>query len=187
MKRVMVLLMLGLMPAIGCREEPVQPLSEYESADLTAAAWDFKVHPNAEFDAELTDLYRKAHFVMNPAAESAPPMAVYTTDNSLEEVAQWYASLYGYARLAENEVNDFSSVAPRAYLTRGDLGEATRAIVPLLEKLELPADVSAVEGEYRGAHISKKDGMPRVTLQRPFYDAPRGTVVDRTFILLVRE
>ncbi len=185
---IVLMIMLFAILSFGCRkEESVKPLSEGESADLSAQAYDFQIYPGSLFDSDLTDLYRKAHFVLNPKATSAPPMAVYLSEDPLEEVAQWYAKKYGYSRVAENEVANFSSVPPRAYYTTGDLGEATRQIVPILEKLNLDADVSAVQGTFRGATISPTGNFPRVTLQRPYYDPIQKKTIDRTFILMVKE
>src|SRR5688500_14289657 len=172
---------------VGCRREsPLKPLSEYESADLQARTYNFQVYPQAKFLEKQTELLRKAHFVLQPTASEAPPMAMYESDAPLEQVAGYYAEKYGY-KVAENETNNFSSAKPEAYYTGGDLGKDVASIKPVLDKLEAKTDISKATGTYRGAHINPSANMPRVTLQRPYFDLINSQVVDKTLILLVRE
>ena len=172
---------------IGCRREsPLKPLSEYESADLQARTYNFQVYPQSKFLEKQTELLRKAHFVMQPTATEAPPMAMYEVDAPLEQVASFYADKYGY-KVAENATNNFSSAKPEAYYSSGDLAKDVAGIKPVLEKLKSTTDVSSAVGAYRGAHINPSENMPRVTLQRPYFDLVNGQVVDKTLILMVRE
>ena len=168
------------------KESAIKPLSEYESADLQARAYNFQVYPGARFLEKQTELLRKAHFVMAPNATEAPPMAMYDTEASLDQVAKFYADKYGY-ELAANETNNFSSVKPEAYLISGNLSTDAQNIKPIIEKLGVPSDLSKAQGEYRGAHISPAENMPRVTVQRPYFDVANSQTVDRTLILMVRE
>lgn len=113
-------------------------------------------------------------------------MAIYDTEAALDQVAQFYADRYGY-KLAANETNNFSTLKPDAYYSSGDLGKDVQAIKPVLDQLNVPTDVSKASGEYRAVHINPSENMPRVSLQRPYFDLISGQVVDRTQILLVRE
>jgi len=184
----MILVLVSIVVLSGCRkEETLQPLSEYESADVQARAYNFQIHPGAKFLEAETALLRRAHFVLQPDATEAPPMAMYETDAPLEEVATYYAEKYGFPRVAENELNNFSSAKPAAYFTTGDLAKDTEQVKPILEKLKSTVDTSKAAGPYRGAHISATGNMPRVTLQRPYFNLVRGEVADRTLIVMVRE
>lgn len=187
MKRVAGCWLLVAVSLVGCRKEsPLRPLSEYESADLQARTYNFQVYPGARFLEKQTELLRRAHFVMQPNATEAPPMAMYDTEAALDQVAQFYADRYGY-KLAANQTNNFSSVQPDAFYTSGDLAKDVQTIKPVLDQLEVQTDLSKASGEYRAAHISPSENMPRVSLQRPYFDLISGQVVDRTQILLVRE
>ena len=186
MKRFAVVVALAAI-AGACREEsPLKPLTEYESADLQARTYNFQVYPASTFLEKQTEQLRKAHFVMQPTATEAPPMAMYDTDAALDQVAAFYAEKYGY-KLAENSTNNFSPARPEAYYTGGDLSKDVQQIKPVLDKLGSQTDVSKAVGEYRGAHINPSENMPRVTLQRPYFDLVNSRVVDRTLILMVRE
>jgi hypothetical protein len=171
----------------GCREKSLEPMTASESADLQAKVYGFQVYPGARFLEEQTDLLRRAHFVMQPDAVEAPPMAMYSTPAPLEEVANFYAGKYGYERVAADEVNDFSSVKPAAYYTAGDLAADAMAVDPVLEQLDRRLSHGEIHGQWRGAHISARDDLPRVTLQRPFVDMVNDRIVDETLILMVRE
>jgi hypothetical protein len=185
--RMQLKLVLTAFLVIACqRESAIKPLSEYESADLQARAYNFQVYPAARFLEKQTELLRKAHFVMAPNATEAPPMAMYDTDAPLDDVAKFYAGKYGY-ELAANETNNFSSVKPEAYFMSGNLAADAQNIKPILEKLKVPADLARAQGEYRGAYISPAENMPRVNLQRPYFDVANSQTVDRTLILMVRE
>ncbi len=169
------------------KEEKIEPVSSYESADIQARAYNFRVIPKSRFLEPQTDLLRRAHFVLTPASKEAPPMAMYENDASVDEVAKWYAAQYEYGEIAPDVANNFSSVKPMAYYLKGDLAVDTPPIKPILEKLAVNTDLSAAKGEYRGAHISPKPGFPRVTIQRPWFDAVNGKVVNTTMVLMVRE
>lgn len=162
-------------------------MSAEESAELQAHAYNFQVYPGAKFLEEQTELLRRAHFILQPDAIEAPPMAMYSTAAPLEEVAQFYASKYGYERIAPDEVNEFSSVKPAAYYTEGDLAADAQAVVPILEQMNRTLSLDRISGRWKGAHISTRDDMPRVTLQRPYVDIANDRVVDETLILMVRE
>ncbi len=183
-----LVLALFLFVLASCRSEELQPLSEYETADLKASAYNFHVYPKAKFLSAQTDVLRKAHFAMQPGAKKAPPMAMYDSDAPIEAVGKFYAEKYGYGSVAESEVNNFSSLKPRAYYLRGNLAADSSAIKPILEKLKMTTDISKAFGEYRGAHISPRPpDLPRVTIQRPYFDLVSSTVVDRTLIIIVKE
>jgi hypothetical protein len=178
---------LAVVALVGCqRESEMEPLSEYESADLQARAYNFQVYPGARFLQAQTDVLRRAHFVIQPKATEAPPMAMYDSEAPLDQVANFYAERYGY-QLAANSTNNFSSVKPNAYYTGGDLTKDVAQVKPILDQLKMNTDISEAKGEYRGVHIDPSENMPRVTLQRPYFDVVNGQVVDRTLILMVRE
>ncbi|HVT44733.1 MAG TPA: hypothetical protein VMT00_10110 [Thermoanaerobaculia bacterium] len=186
--RLMLLLFLILLVSTACRKEAeLAPLSEYESADVQAQAYNFHVFPGSRFLQAQTELLRRAHFAMQPEATEAPPMAVYDTDASIEDVARFYASRYGYPQIAANEAANFSSIRPLAYYTSGDLATDAAAVKPILEKLGMESDVSKAVGPYRGAYVASQRNLPRVNIQRPYHDVFAGEIVDRTLILMVRE
>ena len=186
MKRLQVLLAIAacLVALSSCREEPaVEVLDEYESADLAARAWSFQVYPGATFLPAFTDAYRRSHSILNPDSPEAPPIAVYETDDPVEEVAAFYVDTYGYGTV-DHEPDDQEDPA---YFTTGDLGVDTRNIADLLAELGYEHDLSRIEGEWRGAHIAPTGPYPRVTIQRPYYHFDTGEIRDRTLILMVRE
>jgi hypothetical protein len=189
MSRSLRILALSLLivAAAACRQEKaVEPLSDYESADVQAKAFNFQIYPGARFVENQTELLRRAHFVMNPDATEAPPMAVYDTDAPLEEVAKFYAGKYGY-ELAQNEANDFKTVKPQAYYTTGELAASAESVKPIADQLNLKPDYSKAQGPYRGAYFSPQVTLPRVTLQRPYFDLQSSQIVDKTLIVMVRE
>lgn len=171
---------------LSCGGEKAEPLSDAESADVQAKAFNFQVYPGAQFLDGQTDLLRRAHFVMQPDAVDAPPLAVYDTDGSLGDVAKFYAEKYGYT-LAENEANDFKTIKPSAYYLTGDLAADAAGIAPVAEKLQTGTDISKATGSYRGAYFEAQTSLPRVSLQRPYFDIAKSEVIDRTLIVMVRE
>ena len=186
MKKKALILICTALLAVACRREKAQELNQYESADLQATSYNFQVFPGAAYLAPQTELLRRAHFVLQPKATSAPPMAMYDTDASLEEVAKFSAGKYEYV-VAENETNNFSSVKPEAYYTSGDLQADTLQVKPILEQLKVQSDLTKATGSWKGAHISPKTNLPRVTLQRPYFDFINSRTVDKTLILMVKE
>lgn len=167
----------------ACAEEPEKvPLAEWEVADLQAARYDFRAFPGAVHLEHQTSLLQRAHFILNPDATEAPPTLVLEADAPLEQVAKWYAETNGYATIAESP-----SEGAAAYYRSGDLREDALAAKPLFQALSIEADVDGARGRYRAAHISPTTRLPRVTLQRPWFDALNGRVVDSTLIVMVRE
>ncbi|MEO8217519.1 MAG: hypothetical protein ABI718_10605 [Acidobacteriota bacterium] len=187
MRRVSKLsLFLLLALSAACGKEEVKPLSQYESANVQARAFNFQVYPGAKFQENQTDILRRAHFVLQPAATEAPPMAVYVTADPVEKVAAFYADKYGY-KIADNLSNDFSAAKPQAYFLTGDIGKDAEAIKPVADKLNLKLDPAKAKGEYRGAFFAPQASLPRVSLQRPYLDLHSGDVIDKTLIVMVRE
>lgn len=176
-----------VLAAIGCRKEADRPVAEYEVAGLQARAYNFQVYPGSTFLKEQTDILRRGSLKMHAYLTEAPPMAMYETGATIDEVAEFYRDKYGYARIAENEMNSFSAAKPNAYFSTGDLRADLESIRPLIDELKLKVEYGKVGGKYRGAYLAPKPGMPRVTLQRPFFDLVRNEVIDRTLIVLVRE
>jgi hypothetical protein len=184
-KRIMVVVFVALALAACRKEKSMQPMSEYESAEVQARAFNFLVYPAARLLQPETDVLKKASFVLQPGLKAAPPMVMYDTDAKLEDVAAFYAQKYGYT-ISDSDAN-FKAVKPKAYYTTGDLSVDTARIKPLLIKLHMSDDVSAASGTYRGAYIAPEINLPRVTLQRPYFDIVTRKVVDRTLIIMVRE
>jgi hypothetical protein len=186
-KRALLIALLVILLLPACRRErAVQPLSDYESADVQAKAFNFQIYPGARFLEEQTDLLRRAHFAMNPDAKEAPPMALYESDAPLEQVAQFYGEKYGY-RIADNMANDFKTVKPQAYYTTGTLEQDIEGVKGLANKLELNTDFEKAQGAYRAAYFSPQVTLPRVSLQRPWFNSLSSEVVDSTLIVMVRE
>jgi hypothetical protein len=178
-------LVLVLTAVLGCRKEP--SVSDYETADAQSRGYNFIVYPGARYLAELTELVKKAHFVLVPNAKEAPQTALYDTDASLEDVANFYAKQYGYGNVAADQTGNLSSVRPPAYYRSGDLHADAVSSKPILDKLQLNVDVNKAQGRYRGANIDAQPNHPHVTLSRPYFDQTRQLTVDRTLIMLVRE
>ncbi len=111
---------------------------------------------------------------------------IYDTDASVDEVATFYARAYGYAGVAPDATNNLSAAKPAAYYRTGDLATDTKAIEPLLPKLNLHTDVSRAAGSYKAAEIAGKANRPRVTVQNPYFDVTTSQVVPRTMILMAR-
>jgi len=186
MNRSLAVLGLIVLLLAACRKEKSQPLSQYESAEVQARAFNFQIYPGARFLERQTEMLRQAHFVLQPAATEAPPMALYDTDAPLEKVAEFYAQKYGY-QIAQNQANDFKSVKPSAYYFVGDLAASGNEIKPILEKMKVTADLTRSTGAFRGAYFAPQVHLPRVSLQRPYFDLVESKVVDRTQVVLVKE
>jgi hypothetical protein len=171
----------------ACSQKESKPLSADESAEVQAAAYDFQVYPGSQFLPQLTDLFRRAHFVLQPGATAAPPMAAYQTDASVREVAEFYAKTYGYEAVAEDPSKATTYGAPKAYYRSGDVRADAEGGKELYAKLNLTPDFSKASGNYEGAHISATPRYPRVTVQRPYFDLQQSRMVDKTLILMVKE
>lgn len=174
-KAILSFLLITVLSMTGCGKAP----------PFAGDSERFPAYPGAVKLDEMTDLFNRAHRIMNPEDTEQIELMLFETRSSVDKVATWYAEMYGLGSVAEDQVNDFSAIPPRAYYRSGDLAADARQIEPLLEALDLEIDVDAIEGTYRGAHIDPVYKKPRVTLQRPYVDPVRGEVVDRTLILLV--
>jgi len=148
-------------------------------------AFSFVVYPGSRYLAQLTELTKQAHKAIKPS-EEPPPVAIYDTDASVEDVATFYAKSYGYPNIAPDATNNLSSAKPPAYWRSGDLATDNATAAPLLEKLNVKADLSKAQGAYRAVEIAPKPNRPRVTIQRPYFDVTTSTVVNRTLILMAR-
>ncbi len=157
-----------------------------ENGENETEAFSFVVYPGSRYLADLTELTKRAHKVLSPNQPETPPTAIYDTDASLEDVANFYAKSYGYASVAPDATNNLSAAKPQAYYRSGDLATDTKAIQPLLQKMGVSTDASKATGGYRAAEISPKQNRPRVTVQRPYFDVMKSQVVDRTLILMAR-
>lgn len=187
MRRLIVLAACVVLLSSCVKENKVEPVSEYESADIQAKSYDFHVYPGSRFLGGPTDLMRRTYMMMKPSAKEPAPMASYDTDAPLEQVAAWYLQRYGYAAIAANDAPDATGVKPSAYYNAGDFAKDAPVIKQRLEKLGMPSDVSQATGTYRGAYFAPKTNLPRVSLQRPYFDAIELKVVDRTLIVMVKE
>ena len=185
-KRTLLASMLFILVAAGgCRKE--SSLSEYESPDAQAKGYNFIVYPGSRFLAELTEMVKKAHFVIVPTDKEAPATAIYDTDAPLEDVATFYAKQYGYGKVAPDVTGNLSSAKPPAYYTSGDLHADELTVKPILDKMNVQVDYSKAKGKYRGANIDAQPNRPHVTLSRPYFDTVSQKVIDRTMIMLIRE
>ena len=148
-------------------------------------AFSFVVYPGSRYLGQLTETTKNAHRIVSPGQEP-PPTAIYDTDAPVEQVAEYYAKEYGYKEVAPDMTNNLSAAKPPAYYRTGDLASDTQAIAPLLQQMNVPADVSKATGSYRAADISPRPNRPRVTVQRPYFDVTTSQVVDKTLILMSR-
>ncbi len=179
MPRVSRALAVALMTALalaGCKKEKTEEPAEPQ-------AFAFTVYPGAQYLAPLTELDKRANTVLHPN-EPPPPIAIYDTDAPLDKVADYYVKSYGFGKVAPDATNNLSAAKPPAYYRSGDLQSDVKAIQPLLQKLNVSADISKAQGKYRAVEIESKMNRPRVTLQRPYFDVTRSQVIDRTMILM---
>lgn len=168
--------MLVLLTIAGCSKE-----DEYSEPE----SFSFVVYPGSRFLGKITESTRQAFKLIKPN-EEPPPVAVYDTDASVEDVATFYAKSYGYATVALDATNNMSTVPPKAYYRTGDLATDIKSIEPLLPKLNLHTDVSKAAGPYKAAEIAPRPNRPRVTIQRPYFDVTTSQVVNKTIILMSR-
>lgn len=145
----------------------------------------FTIYPGSRYLQQLTELTKQAHKTLKPA-EEPPPVAIYDTDAPVDRVAEFYAKAYGYSKVAPDATNNLSTAKPPAYYRSGELATDVKAIEPILQKMNVKADTSKAQGTYRAAEIEPKMNRPRVTIQRPYFDATSSQVVDRTLILMAR-
>ena len=165
-----------LLAIAGCSKE-----DDYSEPE----AFSFVVYPGSRFLGKLTEVTRQAHKLIKPN-EEPPPVAIYDTDASVEDVATFYAKSYGYSTVAPDATNNMSTVAPQAYYRTGDLATDVKSILSLLPRLKLNTDVSKAVGTYKAAEIAPRPNRPRVTVQRPYFDETTSQVVDKTIILMSR-
>lgn len=148
-------------------------------------AFSFVVYPGSRYLGQITETFKNAHRTMNPGQEP-PPIAVYDTDATVEQVAEYYAKEYGYKEVAPDQTNNLSAAKPPAYYRTGDLQTDTKSIEELLRRMNMPTDITKANGAYRAADILPRPNRPRVTVQRPYFDPTTSAVVDRTLILMGR-
>ena len=148
-------------------------------------AFSFVVYPGSRYMGQLTENIKSAHRVIDPSQEP-PPTAVYDTDAPLEQVAQYYATQYGYQEIAADINNTLSAAKPPAYYRAGDFAADIKAIEGLIKQMNLATDVTKAVGTYRAAEIAPRPNRPRVTISRPYFDVTTSQVVDRTLILMSR-
>jgi hypothetical protein len=146
-------------------------------------AFSFVIYPGSRYLGQLTEKTKEAHKIMAPQSDP-PPTAIYDTDATVEQVAEYYAKQYGYANVAAEAGT--GTTKPQAFYRSGDLAADAQGIAPLLPKLNLQTDLSKATGTYRGAEIAPRPNRPRVTINRPYFDVTTSQVVDRTLILMSR-
>ena len=177
MVRVSRLLLVAALVALvvaGCGKEKKEAEPE---------AFSFTIYPGSRYLAQLTDLWKQAHRVIKPN-EDVPPIAIYDTDAPVDKVAEFYAQSYGYNKVAPDATNNLSSAKPPAYYRSGDLARDVAAIIPVTQKMNVKVDLAKAVGTYRAAEIDPKSNRPRVTIQRPYFDASTSQTVDRTLIMM---
>lgn len=177
-RRILALLAVALIAAAlaGCGKE-----DDSDDAD----AFSFVTYPGSRYLAQLTELTKQAHKILKPGQE-APPVAIYDTDASVDDVANFYIKSYGYSGIAPDATNNLSAAKPPAYRRSGDLGADNAGAQPLFEKLGVKPDVTKAKGQYQAVEIAPKPNRPRVTIQRPYFDVTTSQVVDRTLVLMAR-
>jgi hypothetical protein len=162
---------------VGCK---------HEKGPAAEEAFSFVVYPGAQYLPHLTEMTKQAHKVLKPGEPEPPPTAIYDTDASVEDVANFYAKSYGFGAVAPDATNNLSAAKPRAFFRNGDLHGDAQAIEPLLQQMKIPTDISRAQGTYKAADIDAKPNRPRVTVQRPYFDVTNSQVVNRTLILMSR-
>jgi hypothetical protein len=175
-KLLLIMLVVSL-AILGCGKE-----QEENEED----AFSFVVFPGARYLPHLTELTKQAHKVISPGAPEAPPTAIYDTDATVDDVANFYVKAYGYTSIAPDATNNLSSAKPAAYRRTGDIGADVKGIESLMTKMNLHPDLAKATGSYKAVEIAPKPNRPRVTIQRPYFDLTTSQVVDRTIILMAR-
>lgn len=162
---------------VSCiKEEPIEAPEPFS----------FVIYPGSRYLPQLTELTKQAHKVLDPGKGEAPATAIYDTDASVEDVANFYVKAYGYTEIANEAPAEGVGTRPAAYRRGGDLAYDTKAIEPLLQKMNVKADVSKATGTYQAVEIAPRPSRPRVTVQRPYFDVTTSQVVDKTLILMAR-
>jgi len=174
--RLLAALAIVLGAVAGCK---------HEKKGNEPEAFAFVVYPGARYLSQMTDLNKQAHKMLAPT-EEPPPTEIFDTDAPLESVAEFYAKSYGYGKVAPDSTNNLSPAKPPAFYRGGDIAVDTKAIEPILQKMNLKVDQSKATGRYKGAEIAGKQNRPRVTLQRPYFDLTTSQMVDRTIILMAK-
>ncbi len=175
--RVAAVLLIVTTALVGCSKE-----KSTEAED----SFSFVVYPGAQYLPHLTEVTKQAHKVITPGNAEIPPTAIYDSDASVEDVANFYAKSYGYGKVAPDATNNLSAAKPAAYYRNGDLQTDVQGIVSLLQKMKLTTDITRAQGQYKAADIEAKPNRPRVTVQRPYFDVTTSQVVNRTLILMSR-
>jgi hypothetical protein len=175
--RLLLVLLVVSVAVLGCR---------HEKNDDEGDSFSFVVYPGARYLPKLTDLLKQAHKVIKPSDPEAPPTAVYDTDASLDDVANFYVKAYGYGTIAPDATNNLSAAKPPAYRRAGDLQTDQNNVSPLFPKLNIHPDISKAVGSYSAVEIAPKSNRPRITLERPYFDLTTSQKVDRTLILMTR-
>lgn len=137
--------------------------------------------------ARQTVLLERAQSLMNPDTSGRAKLALLDTADPFEDILHCYASLYQVEYIANNQHNDLSAVPPAAFRFQGDVAADLQTIRPVLDALGQAPNGPQPSTPYAGATFLPRDGRPRVSLQRPYYDLVDGRIVDRTLILLVNE
>ena len=177
MKRSLIIAGVVLLSIVaGCSRE-----DDYSEPE----AFSFVVYPGSRYLGQLSEVTKQAHKILKPTDEP-PPVAIYDTDAPIDDVATFYAKAYGYGTVAPDRTNNLSATKPAAYFRTGDLATDNQGAADLMAKLNLKTDLTKATGTYRAAEIESKPNRPRVTVQRPYFDATKSEVVDRTLILMSR-
>ena len=175
--RLVLLALVITVPFAGYRNK--------ESQSNEAESFAFVVYPGSRYVPQLTEVTKNAHKVIQPN-QDPPPIAIYDTDAPVQQVAEYYAKEYGYGAVAADATNNLNSTKPLAYYRAGDLQTDFQGAKAIVEKLKLNVDATKAQGQYKAAEIEAKPNRPRVTIQRPYFDATTSQVVDRTMILMSR-
>jgi hypothetical protein len=175
--RLLLVLLVVSLALPGCKRE---------KSDEEAESFSFVVYPGARYLPKITDLLKQAHKVIKPSDPEAPPTAVYDSEASLDDVANFYVKAYGYGSIAPDATNNLSAAKPPAYRRSGDLQADQHVVEPLFPKLNIHPDLSRASGTYNAVEIAPKSNRPRITIQRPYFDLTTSQKVDRTLILMTR-
>jgi hypothetical protein len=158
---------------------------EKKAESTEPATFQFTIYPGSRYLQQVTEVFKQASKAYNPNAE-IPPMAVYDSEATVEQVAEYYAKAYGYPSIAPDATNDLSAARPPAFYRTGDMAADIQGAADMIQKLNLKVDTSKAVGTYRAVEIAPRPNRPRVTIQRPYFDITTSQVVDRTIILMAR-
>src|SRR5205085_6532053 len=137
--RLLLVLLVVSLSILGCGKE-----KDEGDEDL----FSFVVYPGARYLPHLTELTKQAHKVIKPNELEPPPTAIYDTDASVDDVANFYVKAYGYPPVAPDATNNLSAAKPPAFRRTGEIAGDVKGIEGVMSKMNLQTDLARATGKY---------------------------------------